>query len=215
MIPMMVKLRKETHKQLAQAQDVITEELYNSFQDAVLHGGTAIWRCYQGNRFSEDIDAYVTKDQKLVEKFFERLKIRGFEIKKKKIGENSIYSKLQLGRTEVRFEAIFAKKSGSLKDYEKADGNYMTVYTLTAEELIKEKVAAYLQRRKIRDLYDIFFLLRHAINAGEIIQALKNLIKDYETPLDEKDLKVLILEGLVPTSEKMLEYIQIWAKKNT
>jgi len=36
------------------------------------------------------------------------------------------------------------------------DGISILVNTLTLEEVIIEKVSAYLKRRKIRDLYDIF-----------------------------------------------------------
>lgn len=61
-IPLMLKLRKSAHKDIAAAQDLIVESLYDTFNDAVLHGGTCIWRCYQGKRFSEDIDMYIPKD---------------------------------------------------------------------------------------------------------------------------------------------------------
>ncbi|MBM3309818.1 MAG: hypothetical protein FJY77_06125, partial [Candidatus Altiarchaeales archaeon] len=53
-IPLALRLKKQAHKKVAEAQDIIVRELYNVFDNAVLHGGTAIWRCYQGNRFSED-----------------------------------------------------------------------------------------------------------------------------------------------------------------
>ena len=34
------------------------------------------------------------------------------------------------------------------------------------------------------------------------------LIKEFKNPTDEKELRVLILEGLVPDVEKMLDYIK-------
>ncbi len=161
-IPLILRLKKQMHKDIARAQDIIIKELYNMFDKAVLHGGTAIWRCYNGNRFSEDIDVYIHKDKKRINAFFENLKKKGFIINKKKIGEKSLFSRLVLNRTFVRFEALFKKPipEGSLKEYEGADGNFITVYTLTPEELTKEKIKAYLKRLKIRDIYDVFFLLR-------------------------------------------------------
>ena len=39
------------------------------------------------------------------------------------------------------------------------------------------------------------------------------LIKNYRKPADEKELKLLIIEGLVPNSEKMLNYIKSKVKK--
>ena len=217
MMPLALRMKKQLHRQTAAAQDLIVKELYKVLDRAVLHGGTAIWRCYGGNRFSEDIDAYIPRDIKKINLFFENLKKIGFHIKKKKIGENSIFSSLQLNKAEVRFEATFQKKDGVLKEYETADGNWITVYTLPPEELIKEKVEAYLKRLKIKDLYDIFFLIRHVKNRKDIANWLKKLIDGFKKPVDEKDLKILILEGLVPDSEKMLQYFKDqlkWEGKN-
>ena len=206
-IPLILKLKKQMHKDIASAQDIIVKELYNVFDKAVFHGGTVIWRCYKGNRFSEDIDVYIPKDENKINTLFLNLEKRGFIIKKKKISKNSLYSSMELNRTLVRFEALFKEQKGSLKEYSTSDGNLIIVYTLTPEELIKEKTNAYLARLKIRDLYDIFFLLRYVQDKKHVSRELNRLIKEFKEPIDEKDLKVLIIEGLVPTTEKMSEYI--------
>lgn len=209
MIPLILRLKKEAHRDIAKAQDLIIEELYKVFDTAVLHGGTSIWRCYGGNRFSEDIDVYLVSE-KGVNVFFENLAKRGLVVLKKKISKKSVFSTLRLERTIVRFEAIFKKAESILCEYETIDGNLITVYALAPENLIKEKVDAYVNRHKVRDLYDTFFLLRHVKSRLAIEQYLKRLIKNYKEPIDEKDLKVLIIEGLVPNSEKMLTYIKNW-----
>lgn len=209
-IPLILKLKKESHKQVTKAQDIVVETLYKIFDDAVIHGGTAIWKCYKGNRFSEDIDVYIPKNLEKINQFFNQLEKKGFLIEKKKIGEKSIYSTLKFNNTLVRFEAIFKKYPGVLKEYETAESNFMTIYTLTPEEFINEKVNAYSERRKIRDLYDIFFLLRYVKNKSEVKKHINNLIKNYKKPLDESDLKILILEGIAPGSDKMIEYIKNW-----
>ena len=208
MIPLIIRLKRQVHRDVAKAQDLIVAALYSVFHDAVLHGGTAIWRCYQGNRFSEDIDTYLSRDLTKIQQFFTHLEKQGFGIEKKKIGERSIYSQLRFDRTVVRFEAIFKKIDGHLKEYETVEGNIITVYTLTPKEFIEEKIAAYLNRRKIRDLYDIFFLLRHVSGASSLQTKLQNFFQKFQQPVDEEDLQILILEGLVPTTEKMREYIQ-------
>ena len=107
MIPLILRLKKESHKNIALAQDILIQEIYNVFNNAVLHGGTAIWRCYEGNRFSEDLDFYLKKDINKINLVFNNLQKRGFIIEKKKITENSLFSNLKLNRTMVRFEAIF------------------------------------------------------------------------------------------------------------
>lgn len=212
MIPLILRLKKERHKEIARAHDLIIETLYEIFGNAVLHGGTAIWRCYKGNRFSEDVDVYLPKDAKKIEAFFESLKKKGFVIEKKKISENSLFSSLNFNNIIARFEALFKKVEGIIGEYETADGNIMTVYTLSPEELIKEKVETYLKRAKIRDLYDIFFLLRHIKDKEKINGELKKLVSNFRKPIDEKELKILILEGLVPDTEKMLSYIKSFVK---
>lgn len=206
-IPLILRLKKTAHREVAKAQDLVVETLYEVIDDAVIHGGTAIWRCYKGNRFSEDIDVYIRKDKEKINEFFASLEKKGFSIEKRKIGDNSIYSTLKLGQTEVRFEALFKKATGSLQEYEKAEGNFISVYTLTPEELIKEKVDTYLKRMKIRDLYDIFFLLRYA-DYSSVEKEIKKLLSNFKEPVDESNLKVIILEGLVPTAEEMLNYIR-------
>ena len=207
-IPLILKLRRKSHKNIAEAQDIIVKELYKVFNDAVLHGGTALWRCYGGNRFSEDVDVYIPKDTKKINLLFKNFEKEGFRIEKKKIGENSIYSVFIFNKTMVRLEALFKKRKGFLKEYLTSDGNFITCYTLTPQELMIEKVNTYLKRLKIRDLYDIFFLLRH-INLNENIKkSLKNLIKNFKRPVDEKDLQITIIEGIVPSVENMLNRIK-------
>lgn len=208
MIPLILKLKKSSQKEIAKAQDLIVEEIYKVFDKAIIHGGTTIWRCYNGNRFSEDIDAYIPKEISKIDTLFESLGKKGFRILKKKVGKNSIYSNLELNRTIVRFEAIFKTINGVLKEYQTSEGNLITVYTLTPEELIKEKVNAYTKRFKIRDLYDIFFLLRYVKNKDSIKKELNLLISNFKQPADKKELKVLIIEGLTPDVDKMLQYIK-------
>jgi predicted nucleotidyltransferase component of viral defense system len=209
--PLHWKIKRKQHREIARLQDMVMEAAHSAFERCVLHGGTAIWRCYSGNRFSEDIDVYIEKNARRLERFFEMLRAAGFEIIKKRIKENSVYSLLRFGRIEIRFEAVFKKISGSIMTYETYEGNLINIYTLTPEELIAEKTDAYLKRRKIRDLYDIFFLARYAKKDKKIIQALEKLFKDFTKPADEEDLKVLILSGATPGADDMLDYIKRWA----
>lgn len=206
-IPLHLKLKKKVHQDIAYAQDLIIEEMYHFFPKAVFHGGTAIWRCYSGNRFSEDIDVYLSSKES-INSFFEKLKQKGFKILKKRVKDNSLYSLLEFDRTQVRFEAIFTKKKGILKEYEMVDGNLMTVYTLSPADLLNEKIAACLKRKKIRDLYDIFFLLRYIKETAP-----KDLDQiDKVKIIDEDNLSAIILSGLVPTIKEMKDYIKKWER---
>ena len=207
-IPLILKLKRAQQKEIAKAQDIIVSTMYNVFDYAVLHGGTSIWRCYGGNRFSEDVDVYIANDSKKIELFFNKLKEKGFIELKKKISETSIFSNFEFNRINVKFEALFKKVKGELKDYETADGNFIIIYTLSPETLIKEKVEAYLRRLKIRDLYDIFFLLKYVKDKSLVNRDLERLLKEFKHPIDETDIKVLIIQGIIPSINSMLNYIQ-------
>jgi len=206
-IPLQIKLKREMHRKIAYAQDLIVKEVYNVFNNAILHGGTGIWRCYKGKRFSEDLDFYLPKEKDKLELLFENLSKSGFKIKKKKIAFNSVYSELEFDRVSVRLEATFQSVKTQICDYELVDGNFIAIYSLSAEDFIKEKVSTYLKRFKVRDLWDIFFLLKLTNKIPEI----NNLILNYKAPVDENDLKVIILEGIVPKSSEMIDYIK-WKK---
>jgi predicted nucleotidyltransferase component of viral defense system len=88
-MPLSMRTRKEQHRKIAYAQDAVVEEIYGLFGRAVLHGGTAIWRCYNGKRFSEDLDFYLPKEPETINKLFEILEKKGFKILKRKISGNS------------------------------------------------------------------------------------------------------------------------------
>ena len=206
-IPLQTKLKREIHRKIAYAQDLIVGKVYSIFDKAILHGGTAIWRCYNGRRFSEDLDFYLPNNKKKIELLFKNLKKSGFDIKKRKISGNSLYSELELDRLLVRLKATFQKVSYILGDYEMSDGNIISVYTLTPESFLAEKSNAYLKRFKIRDLWDVFFLLKITDNP-KTIKEIRNLIKNYKKPFDEENLKVILLEGIVPSANEMFDYIK-------
>ena len=196
--PLHWRMKRKRHREIAKLQDIIIETLYKILPRSVLHGGTAIWRCYSGNRFSEDIDVYMKKDPKKIEKIFEELRMLGFKIVKKRMKENSLYSILEFNNVEVRFEALFKEVKGIIKEYETYEGILINVYTLLPETLINEKVDAYLKRRKIRDLYDIFFLLRYVKEEERIEQKLAKLLENFKEQIDDK--------------EEIVEYIRRWVR---
>jgi predicted nucleotidyltransferase component of viral defense system len=214
-IPLYQKLRKKNHKDIALAQDILIIELYKKFPDAVIHGGTAIWRCYGSNRFSEDVDIYLPKKYKnkeTLEDFFEQLKASGLELIKFKLTNTTLFSKLIYGEAEIRLEAVFKEVESVLKSFELTDGNSMNVLTLSAEDFILEKILAYKKRKMVRDLYDIYFLLSFVSDKEKINKKLKDFIENIEKPLDEKNLPALIISGVSPKVDEMIKVIKAWVK---
>jgi len=206
-IPLYLRMRRERHRRVAVLQDTVVEILYRTFPEAVLHGGTAIWRCYSGNRFSEDLDVYLGSRQGL-EDLFGGLAEAGLRLLKRRTTPRALYSLMALGDTEVRLEATFRRVRGVVREYETCEGLLLNVLTLPPEEMIREKIDAYLARRRIRDLYDLFFMLRYAEKTEELRRELRRLLEGFREPVDEGELKALILFGAVPTSEAILEYLR-------
>ncbi len=211
-IPLSLKLKKKSEREIAYAQDIIVGELYKFFPNAIIHGGTGIWRCYNGNRFSEDVDVYINRDLNKIEEFFKSLEAKGFKIIKKRIKENSIYSELDFNNIATKFEATFQSKKPFSKKYETSESFFINVYTLSPEDLVLEKVETYLKRKKIRDLYDIYFLLNYVENRKLVEASLNKLIRNYEKPKDEANLSSIIIIGAVPNSNELLMGIKRWVK---
>jgi len=215
-LPLMHRLKKKIHRDVALAQDIMVIEIYNHFPGVVIHGGTAIWRCYGGGRFSEDVDVYLPKrfrKSENMKRFLDSLRSRGFEVKKFREREHSLFSVFSYLNTTISFEAVFENVNNSVtRSFEMADGTFITVRTLEAEDLIKEKIAAYAKRRKIRDMHDIFYLMQLVENKAKLKPFLKKFLEHFEEPVDAANLKAIIISGAVPGVKDMKEAIKRWAK---
>lgn len=213
-IPLEKKLKKKLHRQIALAQDILVDEVYRFFPKAMLHGGAAVWRCFGSNRFSEDLDFYLSSfSKKKFDHLLNDLEGLGFSRLKFKQTKNAVFSKFEYSGVVVRLEATI-KKMPEYKTmpFEMVDGNFIIVNTLPPYILLKEKVDSYLARQKIRDLYDIFFLLRFVEKDNQVKRTLRKFLQKYSPPKDEKDLKTLIIVGAVPKVEDMLQEIKKWAE---
>jgi predicted nucleotidyltransferase component of viral defense system len=204
-IPLGKILRKRAQLELALLQDEAIDIVYNIDGDAIFHGGTCIWRCFKGKRFSEDLDLYSTKITK--EKLENETKKRGLELVKYRETDNSIYSKISNGESEVSIEFAIRKIKGCITDYEKVDGSKIIVNALTKNDLILEKAKAFASRKLIRDIYDVYFLTTgHDIS--NIKQELSTIINTFTEPVDEKNLKTLLYSGPTPTHKEMITVIK-------
>ena len=216
-VPLAARLKRRTHREVAFAQDVLVAEAFDIFPSCVLHGGTAIWRCYGGARFSEDVDAdHPAYSAEKAARLRSALAAKGFRELKFKATAATMSVKLELGGAPLSFEAALRRPPArAVVGYETIEGGRMIVATLPPESLVAEKVAAYLAGRKVRDLFDVFFLLQGAAESGDALRAVRTLEEGYRPPLDERGLKALILAGAVPTAVEMLEGIRRWARRST
>ena len=146
-----------------------------------------------------------------IQKLIESLSGRDLYIKNLKLrrGARSIYYyNVSNSKTTITLE--FSQKKvvdRVIATYIKTDGSSMDIFSLSPEDLVKEKIAAYTSRRAIKDLYDIFVLV-HTLDVNKTRSEVSKLIASIKPPLDEKTLPQLVYNGPVPDYRSILEYIK-------
>lgn len=156
---------------------------YKRFKDAVFKGGTCIKCLYGIERFSEDLDFTVKKPKQFSKEIQRILRdIEGIGIQNRFIKEElfpeaytceiAFQGPLYGGTSQTRnkFRIDSGRRIGVVRKPEwrlissayPETGETFLVLAMAPEEILVEKVMAMAERRKGRDLYDVWFLL----NAG-------------------------------------------------
>ncbi len=215
--PLATRLKRRAHISIALAQDILMSEAYDAFPDCVLHGGTAIWRCYGGGRFSEDVDFYIpVREGNATPRFRAGVVAKGMKELEFKVTENAIFAKYDRLGSAVSFEAALRQPPESVvKPYEMLDGNLMLVRTLTPEDLILEKASSYASRMKVRDLYDVFFLLNLVEVRAKVLGSVARMVEEHRRPVDQEQLKATVIVGVAPSWETLFEGIRRWVSQST
>ncbi len=212
-LPISKMLKKRGQIDVARLQDEVVQMVYSLDIDAVLHGGTAIWRCYAGYRFSEDLDFYSSSLFSLKADFKKMSISHGLSVPKFKSTGNVLFSSISDGRTNANLEVNLRKKVHSIVlPYINADGTSFQIRTLSAENLILEKIEAYCERRFIRDFYDIYHLLPFVEDKTPIREEVALLLTGTDSPVDEGVLKTIIYTGVTPSFDRMKLELTRWVK---
>lgn len=149
---------------------------FYSFKDAesiLFKGGTALRLLYRSPRFSEDLD-FSTKsiNKKLIEDLLQDTCVKidqegiTVNIQESKVSSGGYICILtfQIGGHQVDTAIeISARKNKISGEVIIVDNPYIPVYTvvvLKKNELISEKIEALVNRRKPRDYFDLYFMLR-------------------------------------------------------
>jgi len=210
-IPLEKKLKKKAHIGIARLQDELVQMLYSIDPKLVLHGGTCIWRCYGGGRFSEDLDFYIggRKAGEIVRELRISCKSRGLSVDKLKETQNLIFGKISGADAQVRVEINKRnfRKAAPLH-YERADGSKIIVMGLKVVDLLSEKANAYLSRKLIRDIYDVYFLSGLLKEGEKMPLEVKKMLEKLPTPLDAQNLGAIVYSGAVPAFEGMASMIR-------
>ncbi|MCI1211242.1 nucleotidyl transferase AbiEii/AbiGii toxin family protein [Bifidobacterium tibiigranuli] len=126
----------------------------------ILKGGTALMACYGLDRFSEDIDLDGQRANVHSNRFFsiidQTCRMHGYSWRKAKDTSTVRRAFVDYGNPErpLKIEASFRRRQ--VPSQETAQVNGILVYTIS--RLCELKTGAYLNRDKIRDLYDLAFI---------------------------------------------------------
>ena len=208
-LPLTNALRKRIHVETALLQDEVMEMVYAIADKPVLHGGTSIWRCYSGNRFSEDLDFYFPVAEGFEGRLREAAAARGLNVIKYKKTQNTIFAKITDGNVEVRLEVGLRRpKEYSIRPYEKADGSMLDIYALSPEALEIEKISAYESRMLVRDIYDIYHLRNMIGDDAHVRKKMESFLVNVRKPSDERTLRTIVYAGPVPTFQQMIDALK-------
>ena len=208
-IPLEQLLKNKEYLEIARLQDEVIARLYSVDTKLTFHGGTSIWRCYGGKRFSYDLDLYI-KNYNEIEKLIKNLKRYDLIVRSAKIRRGSryiAYYSVSNFHTSITLE--FSQKrtvNSVLATYVKTDGSRMDIFSLSPESLLSEKIAAYQSRRSVKDIYDIF-ILAHTVKLNETRQSIDRFLSEIKRPVDENTLAQLIYDGPIPDVKEIIDYI--------
>jgi len=174
----------------------------------IFTGGTMLRLCYGLNRFSVDLDFWLYKKID-TERYFSRLKeffLKNYSIKD---AESKFYTMLfeiksknypRSLKIEIRKKVEKVKTEFSIA-YSQYSNIQVLVRTPSLQEIMSSKIEAFLNRREIRDVFDIEFLLKKGIDLRASKGKLEKLLQGINS-LSTKDYSVKLSSILEPEERK-------------
>ncbi|MFH1877401.1 MAG: nucleotidyl transferase AbiEii/AbiGii toxin family protein [Candidatus Omnitrophota bacterium] len=178
----------------------------------VFGGGTMLRLCHELNRYSVDLDFWFIR-RIAFDDYFTKLKDfleKEYEITDACIKHYTLLFELRSGKYPKRMKIEIRKQEKKFDFQERIafsryDVKQVILKVHTLEQTMKNKIEAALQRKEIRDCFDIEFLLKRGIafNAEEgVIERYNDLL----TSFSDKDFKVTL--GSILDSAERKYYIQ-------
>ena len=171
--------------QLAELQDYVVEIIYDSFQpEALLYGSTAIWRCFNGMRFSEDIVIYM-----------DNTPFKSFLSRRGKYGLRLLWQdpefptrvRIANNETVMLLESKPGYAENDIRTHFRTDSTTKTISVLSPTELMIRKMEAYEGRRFVRDIYDLY-VLTNWLDRSDYVDTSRfsQFLHEIHKPIDEQ-----------------------------
>ncbi len=162
----------------------------------VFGGGTMLRLCFGLNRFSVDLDFWIIKDID-VDRLFKDLKERLSQLYTVKDAANKFYTLLlelkskdypRSLKIEIRKETKKIKTEQAIA-YSRHANIQVFLRVVSLKEMMKAKMEAFLERKEIRDLFDMEFLLKKGIDIDASTKTLEGILNGIDS-LTRKDYTV-------------------------
>ena len=164
----------------------------------VFCGGTMLRLCYELNRYSSDLDFWFVKkvNTKTFSVKVKRVLAESYELTDACDKFNTLLFEVRSSSAPKRLKIEIRKgvKNIDWQDtiaYSKYTATQVLLRALTLKQAMKNKLEAGLDRKDIRDFFDMEFLLRQGLalraRPGELSE-LKKIAEDFK----EKDFKVIL-----------------------
>lgn len=151
----------------------ILENLKNNqfLEPLVFGGGTMLRLCYELNRYSADLDFWFIKKAD-IKPYFHKLKDflgKSYELTDACIKYYTLLFEIRSARSPKKLKIEIRKKMIQADYHEKIafsphSTKQVILKVFTLEQMMKNKIEAALDRKDIRDCFDIEFLLRHGVS---------------------------------------------------
>ena len=185
----------------------VLEKLKNKrFLDPLAFGGGTMLRlCHDLPRYSADLDFWIVKDIEL-ELYFDNLRRfinRAFELTDTENKHHTLLYEFRSGDYPRRLK-IEIRKMMQECDFEdkiafsRYSNKQVILKTMTLDQMMKNKIEAILERKEIRDGFDIEFLLRRGIHFPELPAKQSLQFKKVIEGFSEKEYKVTLGSVLEP-----------------
>ncbi len=164
--------------------------------DLVFGGGTALRLCFGLNRFSVDLDFWIIKDID-TNRLFKELREHLSSFYELKDSNNKFYTLLfeisskdypRNLKIEIRKEIKKIKTEQAIA-YSKYSNMQVFLKVISLKEMMKAKIEAFLERKEIRDIFDIEFLLKKGVSIDASNRTLKKILKGIDS-FGKKDYSV-------------------------
>lgn len=174
-------------------------------------GGTALRLVFESPRFSEDLDfSSLITSAKIIENLLEGTLLQlsyqqiilDMNEAKPTSGGYLFDAKTILFGREINLRLNFVVKKRANSQVEVIKSIFIPPYTvvvLKTRELVGEKVEAFLTRHKVRDYFDLYYILRANLERDVILSKRQEIIKVINSSkINLSELKVFLPRNFLP-----------------